>query len=733
MVATLMVGTVVDVHAGTNFNVQVSGTMGQTEARTMLAMVNSFRQSSDAWYWNSDNATKTTCSGLGTLSYDYNLEKIAMQRAVEVALYFDHGRPNGTKWSGLTYNGTKSYGENISAGYTSANAAYIGWREDNDMYSGQGHRRNMLSAGFTAVGIGHFYYNGYHYWVQEFGYSNSGAASTVADDANGLRQVEVNTDLTDGTTVLLSSRATNITNTVDLGSTTSLPTPKPAIHMTESWPGSPCPVEGIATAWSSSDSSVVSISGSTYVANKIGTAVLTCQSALGGEGTLTVTVKGVSLSGATINLSSTTYEYTGSAVTPQITSVTLNGRSLVQGIDYTVAYSNNTSQGTGKVTVTGIGNYSGSVSKNFTIKCSHLSTIGKRYDSTWHRKVCSLCGQTMIYESHTLSDYVLVSKTPSQEYEGLYEFRYEKTCSGCDYKSTQIITKADETVTPPDEPNPGNQTPDNPYPDNPYPSDQTPSQYVPQPSVDRNPDAEASVNAFVNRMYTVVLGRPSEAEGQAYWADELLNLKMDGAGVAGGFINSDEFRLRGLDNSAYLDVLYKTFFNRASDADGKNYWMSCMASGMSRNEVLSGFVNSQEFAQICDDYGIARGMMKPDGSSNYNAGARNYVLRMYTKALGRAGETMGVEYWTDQIVQGTVQPVTVAKEFFFSQEYLSKNLDNLAYLDTLYETFMGRSSDDAGKSYWLQQMLYYGMSREKVLEEFSVSQEFRQIMASYGL
>ena len=33
---------------------------------------------------------------------------------------------------------------------------------------GRGMSRNMLSSKFNCVGIGHVYYNGVHYWVEEF-------------------------------------------------------------------------------------------------------------------------------------------------------------------------------------------------------------------------------------------------------------------------------------------------------------------------------------------------------------------------------------------------------------------------------------------------------------------------------------------------------------------------------------------------------------------------------------
>lgn len=68
---------------------------GQTEARSMLQLVNAFRTGKDAWYWNEDDKTKTTCKDLSALAYDYELEQMAMLRAAEIALSFSHTRPNG--------------------------------------------------------------------------------------------------------------------------------------------------------------------------------------------------------------------------------------------------------------------------------------------------------------------------------------------------------------------------------------------------------------------------------------------------------------------------------------------------------------------------------------------------------------------------------------------------------------------------------------------------------------
>lgn len=72
------------------------------------------------------------------------------------------------------------------------------------------------------------------------------------------------------------------------------------------------------------------------------------------------------ISNATVSLSYTKANYSGNARKPGV-SVTLNGKKLVSGTDYVVAYSNNVRPGTATVKVTGKGKYSGSKSVSFKI------------------------------------------------------------------------------------------------------------------------------------------------------------------------------------------------------------------------------------------------------------------------------------------------------------------------------------------------------------------------------
>ena len=61
----------------------------------------------------------------------------------------------------------------------------------------------------------------------------------------------------------------------------------------------------------------------------------------------------------------------------------------------------------------------------------------------------------------------------------------------------------------------------------------------------------------------------------------------------------------GLDDSAFVDSLYRSMMDREADEDGKNYWMDKLANGTSREEVFLGFAKSVEFNNLCKRYGVS--------------------------------------------------------------------------------------------------------------------------------
>lgn len=83
------------------------------------------------------------------------------------------------------------------------------------------------------------------------------------------------------------------------------------------------------------------------------------------------TIAPQNLSSAVVTLAQTEYEYSGTAYTPAVSLVTVAtttvGTITVPSSGYNIGYSNNTDAGTATVTVTGSGNFTGSVNKTFTI------------------------------------------------------------------------------------------------------------------------------------------------------------------------------------------------------------------------------------------------------------------------------------------------------------------------------------------------------------------------------
>ncbi len=83
-------------------------------------------------------------------------------------------------------------------------------------------------------------------------------------------------------------------------------------------------------------------------------------------GTFKLTVTAKALTSDMVTLSSTSFTYTGAAQAPTVT-VKDGGKTLTQGTDYTLTNAGGTTVGDYSVTVVGAGNYSGTISKTFSI------------------------------------------------------------------------------------------------------------------------------------------------------------------------------------------------------------------------------------------------------------------------------------------------------------------------------------------------------------------------------
>ena len=272
------------------------------------------------------------------------------------------------------------------------------------------------------------------------------------------------------------------------------------------------------------------------------------------------------------------------------------------------------------------------------------------------------------------------------------------------YFNVSVVTPTPTPVTP---------TPTTPTPATPTPV--TPTPY----------DAKTDIRGFVERLYNYVLGRASEPGGIDYWTDELYCFRQTGAQVAIGFIDSAEFAGRNKSDEEFVDILYRTFFDREPEAEGKKFWVSQLKSKtMTRHQVAMGFIDSPEWADKCAEYGIrSGGSYAPSVKIAPTDLTYGFVERMYVTALGRSFDKSGRDYWADGLANFKMTGEQVGVNFFLSPEMEGYDLGNDEFIERLYLTFMDRPSDKAGKDYWMSCMKK-GMTKEQLVLGFTRSPEF---------
>ena len=98
----------------------------------------------------------------------------------------------------------------------------------------------------------------------------------------------------------------------------------------------------------------------------------------------------INIQSANVSVSTNSYVFDNTAKKPSVT-VKIGGKALKNGSDYTVSYLNNTKVGTATVRITGKGDYTGTITRNFTInpakqQIQKLETRYKGFYIDWAQK-----------------------------------------------------------------------------------------------------------------------------------------------------------------------------------------------------------------------------------------------------------------------------------------------------------------------------------------------------------
>ncbi|MCR5802963.1 MAG: DUF4214 domain-containing protein [Clostridia bacterium] len=343
-------------------------------------------------------------------------------------------------------------------------------------------------------------------------------------------------------------------------------------------------------------------------------------------------------------------------------------------------------------------------------------TWSSDYSTCTAKKVCKYESTHIVTETVSSTSVVKIAATESEKGTTTYTAKFENKAFETQTKDVQDIPviKKNDPVNNNDDPINNTEEP------------------VKNNDVPVNNTNDPTFEDFVERLYVVALNRASEPEGKAFWCEHVGNGDLNGAQCANEFLLSKEFNDRGLSDEEFLKVLYKTFFDRdaAADPDGFNFWMNSLKTE-GRDKVVDGFINSEEWCNICATYGVKSGATRAKATIP-SKNAKEFAERLYTKCLGRDAEEEGLMFWALGLTNLELTGKQAAHEFFFSKEFNDHNFDNKDLLTRMYRTFMGREPDDDGMNFWLDSMKN-GMTKEQVFDEFVKSAEFTGICKDYAI
>ncbi len=220
----------------------------------------------------------------------------------------------------------------------------------------------------------------------------------------------------------------------------------------------------------------------------------------------------------------------------------------------------------------------------------------------------------------------------------------------------------------------------------------------------------------VMRLYLAYFLREPDVVGLHHWVTNRRN-GMSLQQISDAFAASPEFigRYGSLSNAEFIELVYQNVMGRGSDGSGREYWTGRLASGLSRGGMMIGFSESPEFIGYSQDRIDRYDQIGP-------------VARLYRAYFLRAPDADGLRYWSSS----GMSIHQISQSFAVSPEFTDRYgaLDDLGFIDRVYQNVMGRSGDAGGVAFWSQE-LQRGVTRGAMMVGFSESPEFvAQVRAS---
>ncbi|OMH30401.1 DUF4214 domain-containing protein [Motiliproteus sp. MSK22-1] len=155
--------------------------------------------------------------------------------------------------------------------------------------------------------------------------------------------------------------------------------------------------------------------------------------------------------------------------------------------------------------------------------------------------------------------------------------------------------------------------------------------------------------------------------------------------------------------------------------DSEKSFAAILAENSPEPEVVAMVVDPDEYLWDNDLISVEEVLVSAEDAQ---------VYRLYMGALNRIPDQDGLAWWAEQINQGRLLE-SMAAGFYWSEEFQTLadadsngQVSSNELLDHLYATVLEREVDEEGYGWWLEQLTTGSYSEEKVLTDFTQSNEY---------
>lgn len=203
---------------------------------------------------------------------------------------------------------------------------------------------------------------------------------------------------------------------------------------------------------------------------------------------------------------------------------------------------------------------------------------------------------------------------------------------------------------------------------------------------------------LINKSYFLASSPPIEA----FFVDGIMQVVVNRSATSNEIVNAvTTFALGGTradfarsvitgdeNRSQDIDALYREYLGRAADPAGLAYWLGVWEAHGGREEVQAGIIGSPEYYQTAGGTDAA------------------WVNALYNTILDRNAGQVEIDYWVGQMQNHDLRDIVLG--FVTSDEYRLNNINQW------YQDFLGRSVDEAGGQYWLNQLKSGKLTQEDI-------------------